>query len=782
MFGGTAVHPTSRFPARILIESWDEAVVDSLRVRAEAVHRHGAAMIGQLIHLGREAPGGLTEAIPLAPSALASPRSLVVPREMTAADIREIVEAFGRSAANYEAAGIDGAEVHAAHGYLVAQFLSPASNRRLDAYRGDTPEGRTRFLVEIVEEIRSRCGPDFVVGVRLSADEHTPGGLTLDDTLEIVDALQEAAPVDYLSITTGQRGGYVKDSSWDEGFALGLSEAVKQIVDVPVIVAGRIRLPGLAERALEAGQADFVAVGRGLLADPEWVAKARAGQADRIRPCIGIVQDCRRYAGGVTCTINPRLGREAEWGPLQEDTAEPRRVVVAGGGPAGLEAARVAAEAGHSVVLLRAGGRASAASCARPRQGRRARSCSISSSTSSASSSGSASTCGSGRPPQRPTCSPPRPDLVVCATGATPEPPAFPRRRRRARGHRLGAARRTRGRDPGARPRRRRRQRLLAGNQRGRVPRRAGRGRRDRDARPGVGLAIPEESVANVHRRLRSNGVRFRPLSVVTGVDGTTVRLADAVTGEPSETAADLVVVVTSLRVDDGLVAELDGAGPALVAIGDCASPRRLNHAVLEANLALRRFHEGRLGVHRRSCSSDGRRRPRQGRSQPGRDAARDRRRPPAAAPGAGRRPRSRPTSRASRSPPARRARGRLGHRGLDGAGPGVACAAGGLSRSAPTAPCSSSDDSLRGADALVTARVLARAIRTVPYDLVLAGVESADGATGAVPAALAELLGLPAVTFARRVEIADGRLTAERQTATGYDVVACDAPGRSSR
>ena len=161
VFGGTAVHPTSRFPARILIESWDEAIVESLRVRAEAVHRHGAAMIGQLIHLGREAPGGLTEGVPLAPSAIASPRNPTVPREMTDADIREIVEAFGRSAANYAAAGIDGAEIHAAHGYLVAQFLSPESNQRLDAYRGDTREGRTRFLVEIVEEIRARCGPDF---------------------------------------------------------------------------------------------------------------------------------------------------------------------------------------------------------------------------------------------------------------------------------------------------------------------------------------------------------------------------------------------------------------------------------------------------------------------------------------------------------------------------------------------------------------------------------------------------------------------------------------------
>ncbi len=208
-----------------------------------------------------------------------SPRSADTPHELTAAEIRMIVESYGRSAANVQAAGYDGVEIHGAHGYLVAQFLSPASNRRFDAYRGDTLEGRMRMLVEVVEEIRTRCGDDFPLGVRLSADEQSPDGLTLDDTLEIVDALQEAAPVDYLSITAGMRGAYVKDSSWDEGFALPLAEAVKQGVDVPVIAAGRVRLPELAERAVASGQVDFVAVGRAMLVDPS--RPRRRGRAGR---------------------------------------------------------------------------------------------------------------------------------------------------------------------------------------------------------------------------------------------------------------------------------------------------------------------------------------------------------------------------------------------------------------------------------------------------------------------------------------------------------------------
>jgi 2,4-dienoyl-CoA reductase-like NADH-dependent reductase (Old Yellow Enzyme family) len=595
VFGGTAVHPTSRVPARILIEAWDEAIADSLHARAEAVHRHGARMFGQLIHLGRESPGGQTEAIPIAPSPIPSPRDPVVPHEMTPADIREIVDAFGRCAANYASAGIDGAEVHAAHGYLVAQFLSPASNRRLDTYRGDTIDGRTRFLIEIVEEIRSRCEPDFVVGARLSADEQTPGGLTLDDTLEIVDALQETAPVDYLSITVGQRGAYVKDSSWDEGFALGLAEAVKQLVDVPVMVAGRIRLPDLAERALAAGQTDFVAVGRGLLADSQWVEKARIGRADRIRPCIGIVQDCRRYAGGVTCTINPRLGREAEWGPLGAAAPEPGRVVVAGGGPAGLEAARVAAEAGHGVVLFEregvVGGQLRTAAAGPTREElldfvfyleRELDRLGVDMRLETTATAGGVVA--------------EEPDLVVCATGASPQPPVFP----------VGAGARVVSVWD-----------LLSGNA-GEIPARvavvddgsgfwhgisaaellAERGASVEIVTPAraVGLAIPEESLPQVYRRLRSNGVRFRILSVVTAVDGTTVRLVDAINGEPAETTADLVVVRTSLAVNDALTTELDGKVEALVAIGDCAAARRLNHAVLEANVALRRFHEGRLG------------------------------------------------------------------------------------------------------------------------------------------------------------------------------------------
>ena len=289
--GAGAIHETALWPVRIKVEAWDESSVDGLRERVEAVQRHGTKIFGQLLHLGRETPGGMTDFAPMGPSSTTTSRSIDSPHAMNTAEIEMLVEAFGKSAANYHAAGCDGVEIGAGHGYLIAQFLSKSANVRTDAFRGDTLQGRLRLLVEVVDQIRTRCGSSHPLGVRLSADEETRGGITLDDTLEIVQELQSVAPVDYFSITVGMRGGYVKEPSWNEGFALDLAETVKMVVDVPVIAAGRIRQPALAERALANGQADFIGVGRALVADPEWTNKARRDAPMRSAPpwhCSGL--------------------------------------------------------------------------------------------------------------------------------------------------------------------------------------------------------------------------------------------------------------------------------------------------------------------------------------------------------------------------------------------------------------------------------------------------------------------------------------------------------------
>ena len=591
--GAAVVHPTSRFPARIITEAWDPDGIPALRLRTNAVHRHGARIFGQLIHLGRESPGGQTDFVPMGPSAIPHERDPGVPHEMSLADIRMIVDGFGTSAANFKSGGYDGVEIHGAHGYLVSQFLSQESNRRTDAYGGSL-ERRLRILVEIVEEIRSRCGDHYPLGVRLSGEDYLPGGLTIDDTRALAGALQQAAPVDYVSLTTGLRSYYVKDTTFTEGFALEMGALLKSDLGVPLIVAGRIRHPDVAERALAAGQADFVGIGRAQLADPEWVRKAKEGRAEQIRPCIGIVQDCRRAEGIIGCTIHARAGREEEWGPATRASTK-RRVVVAGGGPGGLEAARVAAESGHDVVVYERtdaiGGQLRIAA-AGPTRGelldfvdyleRELGRLGVELRT--------------GTEATRDAVLGDAPDLVVCATGATPEAPDFAV----SGGSRVANVWELLGGDVAEIPARA----VVVDDGTGfwhgisAVEYLAERGAAVELLTParGVGLTIPHESYGNVSGRLASHGVRVRVLAKVTGIDGTTVSFADGFAGEPAQTTAELVVVRTRMRANDALIRELEGAGPALATIGDASAPRRLNHAVLDANLAINRFDQGLLG------------------------------------------------------------------------------------------------------------------------------------------------------------------------------------------
>jgi 2,4-dienoyl-CoA reductase (NADPH2) len=270
-------------------------------------------------------------------------------------EIAEIVESFGICAANLRRSGHDGVEIHGAHGYLVGQFLSPATNFRDDAY-GGTPERRLRFLRELIASIRKHCGEDFVLGLRLSADEEVADGLTIPDTAQIGKAIARDGGVDYLSITLGTRGLYVKDVTAPEATAERAAGIIRDASGLPVIVGQRITRPEVAERLLAEGNADLIGLARAVIADPEWVAKAARGEAERIRPCVGLNQDCRAFAPHLHCAVNPQAGRETVAAFMPRPQApRPRRVAVIGAGPGGLEAARVAASAGHRVTLFEAG-------------------------------------------------------------------------------------------------------------------------------------------------------------------------------------------------------------------------------------------------------------------------------------------------------------------------------------------------------------------------------------------------------------------------------------------
>jgi 2,4-dienoyl-CoA reductase-like NADH-dependent reductase (Old Yellow Enzyme family)/thioredoxin reductase len=330
------------------------AAVQKFRAATEAIHEHGAKFVGQLWHPG--AQGGGPGRVPWAPSTVPQPDSWSIPHAMTKDEVRQVIDGYARGAAVLREAGVDGAEIHGAHGYLITQFLSPLSNTRDDEYGGDF-ERRLNFPLEIIEAIRREVGRDWTVGMRISGDEMTEGGYTADDFRRIAPYLTANDELDYLSVSVGiyrSKDTIIAPMYYPSGAFVYLSAMAKEVIDIPVVCIGRINDPVMAEQVLQDNQADMVGMTRANICDPELPNKSLEGRLDEIRHCIACNEGCWGHIERqmpITCAINPAVGREEYWGEVKK-TESPKRVVVVGGGPAGSEAARVAAMAGHSVTLF----------------------------------------------------------------------------------------------------------------------------------------------------------------------------------------------------------------------------------------------------------------------------------------------------------------------------------------------------------------------------------------------------------------------------------------------
>lgn len=349
-----AVDPTGR-TYQFLPGLWTDYQIESHKRLTERVHAAGAKIFAQIFHGGRQTQQWITGQQVWAPSPIPCPVKKEMPHEMTTQEVDDMIEKFGDAAYRAKFAGYDGVQIHGGHGYLITEFASSYSNKRIDKYGGNFMN-RMRFPVEIVKNIKAKCGDDFPIDYKISGEEQVEGGTNIEDTKAMAMVLEEAG-VTSLNVSVGVYESWymqVPPSVMGHGWLTKYSSEIKKVVNIPVTTVGRINNPLVAEAIIKSGKADACYMGRASLADPHMPNKAMAGHFEDIIQCIACLQGCSGQIDAVPakhggCTLNPRTVMEDEW--KIEDAPVKKRVVVIGAGPAGCEAAIVMAQRGHDVTV-----------------------------------------------------------------------------------------------------------------------------------------------------------------------------------------------------------------------------------------------------------------------------------------------------------------------------------------------------------------------------------------------------------------------------------------------
>lgn len=329
--------------------------IPALYKLTENLHKHGACAAIQINHSGASAmPDRINGLTPVSSSNIPSKTGGTIPKELNKEEILDIAKKYGKAAKRAQIAGFDAVEIHAGHSYLISQFLSPIYNKRTDEF-GGSPENRARFAKLVIDKVRDEVGALFPISLRVSADEFIEGGNTLDDTLKLLEYLNEEVDIYNVSAALNDSIQFQIDTmTLEDGWRSYMSKAVKERFGKATIITGNIRNPEIASKILENNEADFIGMGRGLIADPNWVEKVQNGKEDSIRKCISCNIGCAGNRIGanrpIRCTVNPDLINGEEY--KQRKVNKRTNVVVIGGGTTGLEAAATAAEVGCNVFLL----------------------------------------------------------------------------------------------------------------------------------------------------------------------------------------------------------------------------------------------------------------------------------------------------------------------------------------------------------------------------------------------------------------------------------------------